>query len=188
MNFLTRPFLWLLLGALMLAVPLSMIARKEYVLRQGEVFLFRLAPVDPTDPFRGRYMTLSFDVERQNYDMPADDGDPGTEQVVYAVLVRDEQGFARISRIEAHAPESVPYLRIKQQRHAGTRLSLPFNRFFLNEDSAAGVEEKARKLLLEASTAGKPNPLHAEVRVKDGEGVVTALLGPDGPLTGKASR
>lgn len=188
MNLLTRPFLWLLLGALMLAVPLSMIARKEYVLSQGEVFRFRLAPMDPTDPFRGRYMTLSFEVERLNYDLPADDGDPGTEQVIYALLGRDEQGFARITRIEARAPESVPYLRITQARGAGTRLRLPFNRFFLNEDAAAAVEAKAGRLLREAREQDKPNPLHAEVRVKDGEGVVTALLGPDGPLTGKDSR
>ncbi len=188
MNLLTRPFLWLLLGALMLAVPLSMIARKEYVLSQGEVFRFRLAPMDPTDPFRGRYMTLSFEVERANYDLPADDGDPGTQQVLYALLERDDQGFARITRVEAHAPESLPYLRITQPRHAGNRLRLPFNRFFLNEDSAAAVEAKAGKLLREANEQGKANPLHAEVRVKDGEGVVTALLGPDGPLTGKASR
>ena len=46
--------LLVLVCAVQVAVPVAMIARREIALRQGETFLFRCAPVDPVDFFRGR--------------------------------------------------------------------------------------------------------------------------------------
>lgn len=41
-------------------VPGKMIWDKEAVLRKGKVFNFRTEPVDPSHPFKGRYIALSF--------------------------------------------------------------------------------------------------------------------------------
>src|SRR3546814_15739493 len=58
---------WLLLAiALVLqwALPASLAARSEYVLRNGARYYLRTAPVDPADAFRGRYVALQFaDIE-----------------------------------------------------------------------------------------------------------------------------
>ena len=43
-----------------LYVPASMIFQKERVITQGTAYKFRTAPIDPNDPFRGKYITLSF--------------------------------------------------------------------------------------------------------------------------------
>ena len=62
--------LLVLVCAVQLAVPVAMIARREIALRQGESFRFRCAPVDPVDPFRGRYVDLQFD--EQQYGGPVE--------------------------------------------------------------------------------------------------------------------
>lgn len=55
---------WLLFALLCVAqwaVPLAMVQRAERTLSEGTAYRFRTAPVDPADPFRGRYVTLDFD-------------------------------------------------------------------------------------------------------------------------------
>ena len=45
------------------AVPVSMIARYERTLHGGTAFKVRAAPVDPVDPFRGRYVVFRLGFE-----------------------------------------------------------------------------------------------------------------------------
>ncbi len=49
-----------LLVLLQIWTPAAMIWNREDVLRSGKAFKFRSAPVDPNDPFRGKYIILSF--------------------------------------------------------------------------------------------------------------------------------
>lgn len=81
----------------------------------GEELLLRVAPVDPVDPFRGAYVTLSYPDLREpggSWPTAVDDGERGA---VYAVLeaqpVTDGApttwGLARWSRVR---PEGAPYL------------------------------------------------------------------------------
>jgi uncharacterized membrane-anchored protein len=42
-------------------VPAQMIYDQEQVLREGKTYHFKTAPIDPSDPFRGKYITLSFE-------------------------------------------------------------------------------------------------------------------------------
>ena len=50
---------FILLCLVQTAVPLSMIARREFTLRNGRVYKFKTAPVDPYDAFRGRFVALA---------------------------------------------------------------------------------------------------------------------------------
>ena len=43
------------------AVPLQMIQQRETVLREGELFRFKTEPIDPADPFQGRYVWLQIE-------------------------------------------------------------------------------------------------------------------------------
>ena len=52
-----------------LLVPAKMIWDQEEVMRDGKVFRFKTEPIDPNDPFRGKYITLSFQEENTNIDI-----------------------------------------------------------------------------------------------------------------------
>lgn len=181
----TRALLWLLLGCLMIAVPLAMIARKEHTLRAGQTLKFRLAPIDPSDPFRGRYMTLSFDVERGHYAIPpGEESEYSDEGRAFARLGTDAEGFAKVEQILTSSPtDGSPWLTVIVHRRQG-RIEMPFKRFYLNEEKAQAVENEAREWLAADRQAGRPGSVHAVVRLHQGEGVVTELRGPKGPLDG----
>jgi len=57
-----------ILAIVQLAVPLSMINQREMTLRDGILYKFRAAPVDPADAFRGRYVALR--IEDENIVVP----------------------------------------------------------------------------------------------------------------------
>ena len=84
---------WAALGLVQLAVPLSMIVQKEIVHGEGTELRLRLQPVDPADPFRGRYLALRFAIEDGRYDLPADGKGP-----LFARFRRDAEGFDQIGR------------------------------------------------------------------------------------------
>ena len=46
-----------------LAVPATMVWQRDQTLKQGRVWKFRTAPVDPVDVIRGRYIALRFTAE-----------------------------------------------------------------------------------------------------------------------------
>lgn len=178
-----RLLFWLLLGLVQLAAPAWMILREERILSQGHEYKFRLAPVDPADPFRGRYMSLSFDVETLSYlpERPPVE----REEPLYAVLGRDADGFASITSLRCTKPAG-DHLLIPadswnfdwKEKHS-VRVQLPFRRFYLNETQAAAVENKARDLVAEARKNNQKADVHALLRVLDGHGTLTDLRGPD---------
>ena len=82
----------LLLGVVALVqlyVPAAMILEREEVLATGKAYKFRVAPVDPNDPFRGKYITLRY---RHNTIQVADAGQWESGQEVYVLLRRDRAG------------------------------------------------------------------------------------------------
>jgi uncharacterized membrane-anchored protein len=40
--------------------PLKMVYDNEMTIRQGTVYKFKTQPIDPSDPFRGKYVSLDF--------------------------------------------------------------------------------------------------------------------------------
>jgi hypothetical protein len=98
-------------GILILAqwiVPGKAIWEKELILRNGKVYKFLTEPVDPSHPFKGRYITLDFksDTFKVNYD-------PGFtyEDQVFLILGTDKEGFAKINGIsKVKPPEGNDYL------------------------------------------------------------------------------
>ena len=57
-------FSWIFFGLLCVAqlgVILFQIVNYERILKEGEVFYFKVLPLDPYDAFRGRYVSLRFE-------------------------------------------------------------------------------------------------------------------------------
>ena len=56
--------LFLLVALAQLFVPAQMIYNQEDILDTGKLVKFQCEPIDPNDPFRGKYITLNFKENR----------------------------------------------------------------------------------------------------------------------------
>ena len=54
--------LFIILAVAQIAVPAQMIFGREAILKAGTAYKFSTEPVDPSDPFKGKYITLNYDV------------------------------------------------------------------------------------------------------------------------------
>jgi uncharacterized membrane-anchored protein len=102
----------------------------------GEDYLLRVAPVDPIDPFRGAYVTLSYpDLrERDDSDPPSlDDGDSGE---VFVTLV-EQDGFWVLGERSRSRPADGPYLACSDRDWA---ISCGIESYFVPQDEAAELE------------------------------------------------
>ncbi|MFA7173742.1 MAG: GDYXXLXY domain-containing protein [Kiritimatiellia bacterium] len=86
-----------------------MIIQREIILSQGELYKFKVAPVDPYDAFRGRYVTV--DIEG--------DGPFRTDtqlrrgMYLYPSLVVDANGIASLANPAVKPPTNIPYIKVK---------------------------------------------------------------------------
>jgi len=129
-----RLFVFGLVGLAQLAVPASLIWKREQTLRHGSVWKFRTAPVDPVDAFRGRYVALQFDVETQEISPPPD---AGSGQTVFVTMRQNAEGFAEIDQVLASPPPGDDFIEAKL---AGKTVSLPFDKYWVNERDAPAAE------------------------------------------------
>ncbi len=161
-----------------LAVPLSMIQRREVTLRKGRVFRFETAPVDPYDAFRGRYVALSM----SSRSVPVEAGSEYFRgERVYALLATNEQGFASFTGISRERPEHEDYIEVRSRYHRRGKgelwVRLPFDRYYMNEKLAP----KAERVYREHSRRGKRDA-HVNVRVRRGFAVLEELYVADMPI------
>jgi uncharacterized membrane-anchored protein len=111
-----RLLVFAVVGLAQLAVPASLIWKREQTLRHGSVWKFRTAPVDPVDAFRGRYVALEFEAEGQTISPPPN---LGYDQTVFLTL-----------RLNAEvSPKSTRYYR------AGRQLTISSKRNFEEQPS-----------------------------------------------------
>lgn len=159
-----------------LAVPASMIAGREMTLRHGQSFRFRTAPVDPYDPFRGRFVALN--LEAASAPLP-EDKSFNYQQKVLVRLAVDEAGFAYCRDIVLEPPAKEAYLKARVQSwdKERVRLQLPFDRYYAEEELAPEIERAYRA----HSRRGKQEA-YITVRVRNGRGVLEELYIDDLPV------
>jgi len=164
------------LALIQIAMPVSMIVRREIVLCSGRQFRFRTAPVDPYDAFRGRYVALRIEEGRA----PIAGGVKLIRnQKVYAHVKEDDKGFARIVSVGVVRPDGDAYIQAKVKYVRGTevQLRLPFDRYYMDEKSAPAAEAAYRK----HSRRGSKDA-YVTVRVKSGFAVVEELYVNEKPI------
>jgi len=153
-----RTIVLLVLGivvALQLLVPASMISKHERILRTGELYRFKTEPIDPADPFQGRYVRLGFE----------NDYIPGTNEKeqapeynerVFVTLATNADGFCRLTGWSRTKPETGAFLKLtyfgpkhdwnRQARtYKGLWFRLPFDRFYMEEKKAPRAETLVRE-------------------------------------------
>ena len=153
-----------------IVTPLSMIGRREAVLKNGKQFKFKTAPVDPFDAFRGRYVALQ--IESDSAPKPRNiEFNHG--QKVYAHITKDRQGFATFSIVTAQRPRGVDYLKTTVRYGWNSDkvfLDMPFDRYYMEEDAAPAAERAYRQ-----HSRQKSKDAYVTVRIKSGFAVLEEL-------------
>jgi len=152
-------------------VPAKMVYDSEMTERQGTVFKFKTEPIDPADPFRGKYVVLNYSAGT----FETDDTEWNQGEVVYAVLGKDAQGFAKIVDVLRDTPQTgSTYITVKVSFYEGKKLyiDLPFNRFYMEESKAYEAESGYR----EYSGQVNAKPAYALVAVQNGNAVLKDVI------------
>lgn len=154
-----------------IVVPVSMICKRESTLKNGMLFKFKTAPVDPYDAFRGRYVALRVEV---NTVSKPEGMNLKYGQKVYAQLEADENGLAQVSKISLQKPIDSAYLTasatVTYPASNDVRLNLPIDRYYMEEKAAPRAEQVYR----ERNSRGKKDA-YVAVRIKDGFAVIEGL-------------
>jgi len=123
-------------------VPLSMIIGQENIITEGKVFKFKTAPVDPSDPFRGKYITLQFEASA----FPVDSSlHLDRNEKIYVTIKEDTNGFAAIQSVSKQIPSNtMDFIEAKtsfMMSDTVVNIRYPFDRFYLEESKASEAEK-----------------------------------------------
>jgi uncharacterized membrane-anchored protein len=167
--------LLIILVIVQLYVPVKMILAREEILTNGAEYKFKTAPLDPVDPFRGKYISLQFE---NNTIISKSDDDWINGQEVYVILTEDEKGYAKIRSVKKEVPSGeLVYVKaaVRYSTSANNVQNLvvdyPFNRYYMEESKAYKAEQVYRKSLQDTSRV-----TCALVCIKDGEAVLKDIL------------
>ena len=156
---------------LQLFVPFKMILKHEYVLQNGKLFKFKTAPIDPNDPFRGKYIRLNFDDTVSIYQS---DKEWDRHEKVFVELDTDKDGFAIIKNVSRQKPNNTDaYIKADAYLNSipynnNIRINYPFDRFYMEETKAKPAENMYRQPVRRTTK----KPAYALVAVKNGIGVI----------------
>jgi uncharacterized membrane-anchored protein len=169
-----RLLIFLLVALVQITVPASMIWKRQRTLREGRLWKFRTAPVDPVDAMRGRYLSLRFEAE----DFPSAKALP-YRATVYVKLKEDADGFAVVDQVSETPAEGDDVVKAESfsyyERMAHLRFS--FDRLWVTEANAPAAE----KAYTDHSRREKIDA-YATVRVMAGDAGIEELYIAGQPL------
>lgn len=165
---------FILVALAQLYIPAKMILDKEGVLDTGTEYKFKTAPIDPSDPFRGKYITLSFD---ENTVEAPNEQEWMRGETIYVSLTTDNKEFAKIKSISKEKPtDNQDFLKAKVSfvtRNGSNKVTIdyPFDRYYMEESKAYEAELTYRQ-----SQRDTNRITYALVSIKDGNAVLKDVL------------
>lgn len=163
-----------------LFVPAKMIWDREDIIKNGIEHKFRTAPIDPNDPFRGKYITLRYadnSIEIEN------EKDWTIDEPVYISFKTDDAGFTKIKSVSKEEPVgSQNYLKAKvlklpNKHFKKLTVDYPFDRYYMEESKAYDAEKIHRQSRRDTSKM-----TYALVNIKNGEAVLRDVLIDEVPI------
>jgi uncharacterized membrane-anchored protein len=153
-----------------------MIYQHEDILDTGTAYKFKTQPIDPTDPFRGKYIVLNYEMGsfQTNEDWSDFSGD------VFVYLTTDAEGFAAVKTVtKTTLNTSEDYVVAKSNYNYDKTVSfdLPFDRFYMNENKAYDAEISVREAQRDTSKT-----CYGLVFVKNGTAVLDNVFINDMPI------
>jgi len=170
-------FFFILVALAQLYVPAKMIFDREDVLETGTEYKFRTAPIDPNDPFRGKYITLSY--VNNNY-LVKDDGSWVDGESGFVTILNDKDGFAFIGAVSKVKPSNTQdFLKTKMRLinpddfdpKVKLLIEYPFDRYYMGEFKANDAERAYNKSLQDTTRI-----TYALVMIKNGDAVLKDVL------------
>ncbi len=162
---------WLFMG--------NMIYSREKILNTGKSFRFRTEPIDPSDPFRGKYIMLNF---RENTFTTNKPETYSYGEDIY-VQIENKNNFAVVKAVSKTKPASGDFVKAKCS-YASTgsgsttvHIMYPFDKYYMEEYKAT----KAEELYREANRDSLRN-VYALVKVADGTAVIENIFVNDTAL------
>lgn len=138
-----------------LILPLRAVYQNETALRNGTVYKFPTVPVDPNDPFRGKYVALDFPDLQDDLPPAALQEVASTAwvgQELFLAIEKDDQGYVKATGIDEEPPNNGDFVAVRvsyisYELTDSARMSTDFNfdRFYLEEFKAPEAEDRYRK-------------------------------------------
>lgn len=161
-----------------LTIPAQMIFNQEGILKNGTAFKFKTEPIDPSDPFKGKYIYLNYDVRS----VASNDTSWSRQEDIYVTIKNDSLGFVKAETVTREIPKTGNYVKAKvdwyNNREGMLFFTFPFNEFYMNETKAYDAEVAHQ----EAQRDSIPNNTYALVFVRNGEAVLDNVFIDDIPI------
>lgn len=163
-----------LVALVQLYVPAKMIWDSEDVLNTGTEFKFKTAPIDPNDPFRGKYITLSYD--ENTVEVP-NEQDWVIGESIYVSLITGKDGFAKILLISKTKPtDNQDFIKAKVMfvtENGSNKLTIdyPFDTYYMEESKAYDAELTYRRSQRDTSKI-----TYALINIKNGDAILKDVM------------
>jgi len=158
-------------------VPGQMIVEQESVLTEGTAYKFKTMPLDPSDPLRGKYINLNFEMRKAFIkDSKITYGDE-----LYVYLKDDVEGFATAtiaSKEKLNINQDFIKVIANSTYKDSVNFSLPFNTFYMEESKAYPAEVLVRQ----ANRDNILNNCYGLVYVKEDRAVLENVMINDEPI------
>ncbi|QCK15767.1 GDYXXLXY domain-containing protein [Mangrovivirga cuniculi] len=167
--------LFILVALIQLYIPAKMIMEQEKILDEGQTFKFKTQPIDPTDPFRGKYIVLNYEANSVVIDT-SKQWNYGDE--IYVTLSQNKEGFTEPVDVFKDKPETLePFIIARiggihdYEKPPTLRIEYPFDRYYMEESMAPVAEtvhrESQRDSLVES---------YSVIKILNGEAVLEDVI------------
>lgn len=159
-----------------LYVPAKMVWDSNAVVTSGKTFKFKTRPIDPNDPFRGKYVILNYEANHVDINNAAD---YDYDETVYVTLKNDDLGYVEIDKVSKSTPKTTSdYVIATVNRTTSYQedsivlfVDYPFDRFYMEETKAKPAEEAVAE-----SSREEGKTAYAVVKVKNGQTVIEDVM------------
>lgn len=163
--------LFVIVALVQIFVPAQMVMESEETMVLGTTYRFKTRPIDPTDPYRGKYITLDFEMSSfQTKDSTYTRGDN-----IYVYLQNNDDNFAKVDTISKkplNNEKDYVVAKVTASYVGIVRFQLPFNKFYMEETKAYDAELAYKKAIRDSL----PNNVYALVYVKGDNAVLKDVL------------
>ena len=161
-------------------VPGKMVYDSENTIAGGTLYKFKTAPIDPSDPLRGKYVTLNF---QENFFQFTDSAEWQRGDQIFVTFTTDSAGFAVPEQVYHTKPHAASYLEtfvdyvdIYSDDYK-VWYKLPFDRFYVEESKAQQAEQLYWKAQRDSAQVA-----YALVSIGQGQAVLQDVIINDRPI------
>lgn len=158
-------------------VPGQMIVKQEQVLTAGTAYKFKTMPIDPSDPLRGKYIYLNFEMRKAF----TKDSTIGYGDDLYVYLKNDVAGFAKATIASTEKLDlKQDYIKVEANSLYNDTITfrVPFSKFYMEESKAYSAEVLVRQ----ANRDSLLNNCYGLVYIKDDIAVLDDVIVNDQPI------